>query len=65
MIPKKSISGIYFPTEVLFYSCQLCPRKGCKERKAPCDRNLEESYKNRGPGMLKVYPHFPTLMFLM
>jgi len=54
MIPKKSISGIYFPTEVLFYSCQLCPRKDCKERKAPYDRNLKESYKNRGPGMLKV-----------
>jgi len=47
MIPRKSVSGIYFPTEVTFYSCQLCPRKSCKERKAPYDRNLEESYKNR------------------
>jgi len=47
MIPRKSESGIYFPTEVAFYSCQLCPRKGCRERKAPYNRNLEESYKNR------------------
>ena len=23
MIPRKSVSGIYFPTEVAFYSCQL------------------------------------------
>jgi len=47
MIPRKSVSGIYFPTEVPFYSCQLCPRKNCKERKAPYDKNLEERYKNK------------------
>ncbi len=34
MIPKKSVSGIYFPTEVTFYNCQLCPREDCPGRKA-------------------------------
>ena len=44
MIPRKSVSGIYFPTEVTFYSCQLCPRKNCEERQAPYDKNLEDTY---------------------
>ncbi|MCD6318237.1 hypothetical protein J7M02_04145 [Candidatus Aerophobetes bacterium] len=44
MIPKKSVSGIYFPTEIKFHSCQLCPRKGCIERKAPYDPKLAEKY---------------------
>ena len=38
MIPPKSISGIYFPTEVSFYSCQLCPRKRCPSRQAAYDK---------------------------
>jgi len=33
MIPRKSVSGIYFPTEVTIYSCQLCPRQHCEGRK--------------------------------
>ena len=45
MIPRKSISGIYFPTEVPFYSCQLCPRERCIGRKAPYDPNLVEQYR--------------------
>ena len=40
MIPSKSLSGIYFPTEIPFYSCQLCPRKDCSARKAPYDKKL-------------------------
>jgi len=40
MVPTKSISGIYFPTEISFYSCQLCPRKGCISRKAAFDQKL-------------------------
>jgi hypothetical protein len=44
MIPRKSVSGIYFPTEISFYSCQLCPRKKCEERRAPYDKSLEEKY---------------------
>lgn len=44
MIPRKSVSGIYFPKEVTFYSCQLCPRKNCKERQAPYDETLKAKY---------------------
>ncbi|MCF8038194.1 MAG: hypothetical protein K9K79_02660 [Desulfohalobiaceae bacterium] len=32
--PQKSISGLYFPTEVSILSCQLCPRQACLYRKA-------------------------------
>ena len=34
MLPAKSVSGIYFPTESSFFSCQLCPRERCDSRKA-------------------------------
>jgi len=44
MIPRKSVSGILFPTEVMFLSCQLCPRGNCPERKAPYDETLKEKY---------------------
>jgi hypothetical protein len=40
MIPTKSISGIRFPTEESFESCQLCPREGCPNRRAPHDPGL-------------------------
>ena len=42
MIPPKSVSGIRFPTEERFESCQLCPREGCPSRKAPYDEDLYE-----------------------
>jgi len=49
MIPNKSVSGIYFPTEINFESCQFCPRKVCPARRAPYNKNLLESYyKNKG-----------------
>ena len=44
MLPAKSISGIYFPTEVSFFSCQLCPRQRCESRKAKYDPGLAEQY---------------------
>jgi len=44
MIPRKSVSGIYFPTEVTFYSCQLCSRQHCEERKARFKENLAKEY---------------------
>lgn len=44
MIPRKSLSGVYFPTEVPFFSCQLCRRKGCPSRKAAFDENLARGY---------------------
>ncbi len=45
MVPSKSVSGIRFPTEQNFASCQLCPREGCPSRQAPYDPDLyEEKY---------------------
>ncbi|OGD19707.1 MAG: hypothetical protein A2W03_05345 [Candidatus Aminicenantes bacterium RBG_16_63_16] len=45
MVPRKSISGILFPTEVNFQSCQLCPRRDCPGRRAAYDRDLRKKYK--------------------
>lgn len=44
MIPRKSVSGIFFPTEVRFESCQLCPRERCEGRRAAYSETLAEEY---------------------
>ena len=35
MDPSYSLSGIFFQTDTKYYNCQLCPRQGCPNRKAP------------------------------
>ena len=45
MKPNKSVSGIRFPTEIDFRSCQLCHRENCSSRSAPFDRILWETYQ--------------------
>ena len=42
MLPTKSVSGILFPTDSAFSSCQLCPRDVCPNRRAPYDPGLFE-----------------------
>jgi hypothetical protein len=44
MLPAKSVSGVFFPTETSFQSCQLCPRKRCESRKARYDLKLAKEY---------------------
>ena len=44
MLPAKSVSGLYFPTETSFFSCQLCPRERCDSRKAKYSPKLAEEY---------------------
>ncbi len=44
MLPLKSVSGIYFPTEKKFESCQLCPLDDCFRRRAPHDIALAQEY---------------------
>lgn len=44
MMPRKSVSGIMFPTKVRFISCQLCEREGCPSRRADCDEALKREY---------------------
>lgn len=40
MCPNKSVSGLFFPTEVDFITCQLCHREPCPNRRAPFDEHL-------------------------
>ncbi|RJQ65342.1 MAG: hypothetical protein C4519_28355 [Desulfobacteraceae bacterium] len=35
MLPRRSVAGLYFPTEATFVNCQICPRRLCDDRKAP------------------------------
>jgi hypothetical protein len=37
MIPTMSVSGVVFPTETEFESCQVCHREDCPRRTAPFD----------------------------
>lgn len=46
MIPNKSVSGIRFPTETDFRSCQVCRRPQCRHRKAPFDVKLWRLYEH-------------------
>ncbi len=50
MTPTKSVSGIAFPTESSFASCQLCPREACPNRRAAYDPGLKER-KYRAPAV--------------
>jgi hypothetical protein len=45
MLPTKSVSGIFFPTETDFENCQLCPREGCPGRRAPYDETAWAKYR--------------------
>jgi len=49
MIPRKSVSGILFPSEGSFSSCKLCDRVACPSRKAPFDAGVIKT----GPGSAK------------
>jgi len=50
MLPRKSISGILFPSEEGFTACELCPREKCPSRRAPYDETLAAEYQNRDSG---------------
>jgi len=47
MLPRKSISGIFFPSEEGFTSCQLCDRDTCPARRVPYDEILAVSYETK------------------
>ena len=49
MLPIKSVSGLWFPIEASFESCQLCPREVCPGRRAAYDAGLfARRYKASG-----------------
>ena len=43
LVPDMSVSGILFPTETTFQSCQLCRREKCHGRRAPFNKELWDS----------------------
>ena len=49
MVPTKTVSGLFFPTETRFESCQLCPREDCPGRRAPYDAALIQSRYGQSP----------------
>ncbi|MCY2990678.1 MAG: vitamin B12 dependent methionine synthase [Planctomycetota bacterium] len=46
MIPNKTVSGICFPTETDFRSCQVCQRNVCPNRATAFDRALWDSIQH-------------------
>jgi hypothetical protein len=44
MLPRKSVSGIFFPAASTFFSCRLCPRERCDSRKARYDEAAAREY---------------------
>ena len=42
MVPNKSVSGLLYPSEHGFQSCQLCHRQKCPNRRVPFDPHLWE-----------------------
>lgn len=48
MIPRKSVSGILFPTKESFSSCELCPRERCHGRRAAFDEAERRKYLRAG-----------------
>jgi hypothetical protein len=48
MIPNKSVSGLFFPTEVPFESCMVCQRKNCPGRRAHYDPDFLATRTSHG-----------------
>jgi len=40
MVPKATVSGLWFASESRFESCMLCPMEHCPGRRAPFDKGL-------------------------
>lgn len=40
MVPNKSVSGIFYPSEDGFENCQLCRQQRCPNRRVPFDPDL-------------------------
>jgi hypothetical protein len=46
MLPRKSVSGVFFPSAETFLSCRLCARGSCPGRKAPFDPSERDRYRS-------------------
>ena len=45
MIPNKTVSGLLFPTQEDFQTCQVCHRDPCPNRRAPFDAAVWQSLR--------------------
>lgn len=43
MVPNKTVSGVYFPTEKAIRTCQVCKRQNCRSRQAAFDQEAWEA----------------------
>ena len=46
MVPNKTTSGLLFPTETDFQSCEVCHREDCPSRHAPFNKDLWEEIQH-------------------
>jgi len=46
MVPNKTTSGLMFPTETDFRSCEVCHRENCPSRHAPFNKDLWEEIEH-------------------
>ena len=46
MVPNKTVSGVRFPTEKDFRTCQVCHREQCPSRSAPFDKDVWASMQS-------------------
>lgn len=46
MVPNKTVSGVRFPTEKDFRTCQVCHREHCPSRSAPFDEEVWASMQS-------------------
>jgi len=46
MVPNKTTSGLLFPTETDFRSCEVCHRESCRSRHAPFNKTLWEEIQH-------------------
>lgn len=46
MVPNKTTSGLMFPTETDFRSCEVCHRENCPSRHAPFNKDLWEEIQH-------------------
>jgi len=44
MQPSKSVSGFYYPSEIPFATCQLCPRERCPGRRAAYSEKVADKH---------------------
>ena len=46
MQPNKSLSGIRYPSEIDFRTCQLCHKENCPTRQLPLDEEVIKKYEH-------------------